>query len=135
MIQELEERKKELEFELEEIEARFGKRVSTFGSRFTSWIPKGVRSSISSGTSGRSLPLAVAGAAVVIAFSSGWLRGGRQMAATGIKGLLRSSLTGILFSELRRLATKRAMHYVMDQFEQRVGHRESTGSRDVNDPL
>lgn len=133
MIQELEKRKKELEKEIEEIEARFESRVSRMGSRFTSWIPKGVRSSISSGLTVGKLPLAAVGTAIVFAFSSGWLRGGRRVASKGLKGLLRSSVTGIMFSELRRMATKRAMQYAMEQLEQRVGHRKSTvSSGDAN---
>ncbi|MEX0594368.1 MAG: hypothetical protein WD115_06295 [Balneolaceae bacterium] len=131
MIQELEERKRRLRADLDEIEARFETRTSRLGGQLTRWIPKGIRSSIPiRGWSMRSLPLAMTGAVIVIAFSSGWLRGGRRVATTGLKGLLRSSITGILLSEMRRMATKRAMHYVMDQLERRVGHTDSTSPSD-----
>lgn len=138
MIQELEERKRQLRADLDAIEARFELRTSRLGGRLTSWIPKGVASSVTSSVGSRislrSFPLGAIGTGLIIAFSSGWLRGGRRAASKGLKGLLRSSVTGILISELRRVATKRAMHYVIDQFEQRVGHRKSTGYSESSEP-
>lgn len=125
MTKELEARKQRLRDELEAIETRFERRTSNLGGRLTSWIPKGVASSVASSVGSRlslrSIPLGAIGTGLVIAFSSGWLRDGRRAASKGLKGLLRSSIMGILLSELRRVATKRAMNYLFDQLNQQVG--------------
>lgn len=106
-LDKLEQKKKELEAELDQIQEELDQNVVGVRSEVTrSFSPDNII---------RKYPLPVLGASVVVGFLLGHEGGGREGRDKGASG---GGISDTLLSELKRLATRKAVRFASDYLEE-----------------
>ena len=111
MIEKLEQRKKELRSEIRSIEERLGDRVRSVGGFVNCIMPLEAI---------RRFPLRSVAVTLAAGFLAGWGRIGGERRRGGFRNLMRFGLSGFLFAELKRMATRKAVRYASDLADQKL---------------